>query len=364
MIRIIFILFVAVIFQITVSSCEKNPAAANDNDIPGTILDGALIVNEGVFQQGNASLSFFERGSEMIYNNIFAQKNNEKLGDVANSIIIRDSLAYLVINNSDKIEVIGTGDFQRQLKITLPAGTSPRYIAFGDSGDMFVTSLYTATILIIDTQTGNVEGDIPVGANPEEIIRIGERLFVANSGFGAGHTLSVITLPDRYIHAAIEVGDNPRFLRMDSAGRLHVLCSGAYNDWSDPADDTPGGIWVVDPVSETVTDSLLLPQGKHPGKFDIGEDDTGYMIVNDRIWTYNTRTLAIKTMDLAGAVSMTPYAVRYNRGEHLLYVLDAVDYVSTGKLWLFSPDGSPTGGPFETGVIPSDLVFIYRRMDR
>jgi hypothetical protein len=364
MIRIIFIVSVTVIFLTIVSSCEKNPAVGEENIVPRQIFDGALIVNEGVFQQGNATLSFFEHSTGMIYNNIFKQQNNEHLGDVANSIIIRDSLAYLVINNSDKIEVIRTDDFKRQLKITLPAGTSPRYIAFGDSAELLVTSLYKASVLIVDRYTGNVEGDIPVGENPEAIIRVGDKVFVANSGFGSGRTVSVITLPDKHKHPDIQVGDNPRFLRMDKSRRLHVLCSGAYNDWNDPADDTPGGIWIIDPFSETVTDSLLLPPGKHPGKFDIAGDGTGYITVNDRIWTYNTQTLAVRTQDLTGDVPMTPYAVRFNADENLLYVLDAVDYVGSGKLFIFNPAGSLTAGPFQTGVIPSDLDFIYKEADQ
>jgi len=63
-------------------------------------------------------------------------------------------------------------------------------------------------------------------------------------------------------------------------------------------------------------------------------------------------------------VPMTPYAVRFNPGENLLYVLDAVDYVSSGKLWIFDPAGSLTDGPFETGVIPSDLDFVYKGVDK
>ncbi len=132
-----------------------------------------------------------------------------------------------------------------------------------------------------------------MGNNPEEVLTVNEKVFVANSGFGVGHTVSVIGLPGKELHADIGVGDNPRFLRPDESGRIHVLCSGGYNDWADPADDTPGGIWVIDPLTEMIVDSLVLPAGKHPGKFEIGANKTGYIVVDNRVVTYDTHSLKV-----------------------------------------------------------------------
>jgi hypothetical protein len=110
--------------------CESNPSSSDEDQIPELSFEGAFIANEGNFQQGNASLSYYDAGQGKMYNNVFKNTNDRDLGDVANSICIRDSLAYLVINNSDKIEAISINSFKSAKTISLPAGSSPRHIAF------------------------------------------------------------------------------------------------------------------------------------------------------------------------------------------------------------------------------------------
>ncbi|MEZ4762990.1 MAG: hypothetical protein R3C26_07265 [Calditrichia bacterium] len=58
------------------------------------------------------------------------------------------------------------------------------------------------------------------------------------------------------------MGDGPQWIR-ESGGMLQVLCIGAYGDFSDPNDDTPGGIWLIDPATNSVVDSLVLAAGIH-----------------------------------------------------------------------------------------------------
>jgi len=344
-------------------SCEQNPVSVNGLRIIQKEYKGALIINEGHFQQGDASLSYFDVDSQLVYQNVFKQINGEDLGDVANSIYIRDSLAYIVINNSDKIEIIDTRSFKRHRKINLPAGTSPRHLAISGNSELMITSLYGGKVLSVDPESGSIIAEIPVGKNPEELLLINEKAFVANSGFGSGHTISVIGLPGFIIRPEIGTGDNPRFLRLDKSSRIHVLCSGAYNDWSDPEDDTPGGIWVIDPETETVSDSLVFAAGIHPGKFDISAAGIGFVIKDNGILTYDSETLAVIEDNLIGSRSMTPYALRFSNNENLLYILDAVDYISAGKLWIYDPEDSDLRGPYPTGAIPGDLAFIFEQVD-
>jgi len=345
-------------------SCEKNPVKQNGELTIGAAYRGAIIVNEGHFQQGDASLSFFDSDSQQIYNDVFKDKNGESLGDVGNSIYLRDTLAYIVINNSDKIEVINTQSFRRSRKIILPAGTSPRHLAFTDDAEILVTSLYSGKVLSIDLASGVVSGEIPVGANPEEILRFNNQVFVANSGFGAGNTVSVIGLPGKAVQKEIDVGDNPRFLRADPSGRIHVLCGGDYKDWGNPDDDTPGGIWVIDPGNMRVSDSLILPVGQHPGKFDISAEGHGYVVVDGQIRVYETQTMELLENDITGNSALNAYALRFNSHENLLYILDAVDFVSMGRLWILDPENSAMTGPFETGAIPGDVAFIIEKRDQ
>ena len=99
-------LFLSVLSILAVS-CLKLPDPVIV-DVEESYLSGpgVFILNEGNFKSGNGSLSFFSYDSSKLYNNTFLSINQRPLGDVPYSMNIGGSRAYIVVNNSGKIEVV------------------------------------------------------------------------------------------------------------------------------------------------------------------------------------------------------------------------------------------------------------------
>src|SRR4030042_3198112 len=92
---------IAFLLLIIFSACDENPVITTGYNFSDSV--GVYIVNEGNYMQDNATLSFLNLESMMVYNNVFFSANETRLGDVAYSMLINGNKGYIVINNSGRI---------------------------------------------------------------------------------------------------------------------------------------------------------------------------------------------------------------------------------------------------------------------
>lgn len=317
-------------------------------------LQGAFVLNEGQFTQANGSLSFYSPEADSVQNNIFENVNGRALGDIVNDMLIVDSIAFIVVNNSNTIEVMSLNTWKS--KGTIPAGdyTAPYNIALAAPGKIYVSNLYANSVSVISVENLAIEKTIAVGANPEGIAVAGDYAFVANSGFGYANTVTVIDTKSDEVKATIRVGDNPQTAVVDADGRVQVLCSGSYGDYYNPNDDTPGGLYVIDPTTLSVTDSMII--GGHPGRLVM--DDNGYAYYkNGAIVQYNQKSLQVTDSTFIDGGFFYNFA--YDEVSEQFFVTDAKDFTQNGEVIIFDKDGKEVKR-YVAGIIPGKIVFYYQ----
>ncbi len=346
-------MFLFLISGLILFSCEKDPTGASKEKQVQSI--GAFIVNEGNFGKSNGSLSFYSYADQTVQNEIFKSVNKRPLGDTPNSMTIHDSLGFIVVNNSNTIEVISLKTWKSKKTIVLEGGPSPRHLAVVSDDKAYVSNLFANNVAVIDLKSLSLSGKtIAVGANPEEIAVASGKAFVLNSGFGAANTISVIDVAQDKVVKTITVADNPTSVILDDDDELNVLCTGRWPAWGDSTDQgTNGAVIVIDPQSLTVVDSTAI-EG-HPSEITYAGDDVAYFLLNGSVVKFSTSENKVINQAFIGGFF---YSVEADPIARLLFVLDAKDYQSAGQLQIYDFNGNLQKS-FTVGIIPGAVTFVY-----
>lgn len=208
-------------------------------------------------------------------NDLFEKVNGFPLGDLAQSMTIYNNKGYIIVNNSQKVEVVNMNNFSNTQTITGLQG--PRSIvAKGNKG--YISDWFSNQVVVIDLSTNAITNTIQVGTGPEQMAIVGNALFVTNvGGFGSDSTVSVINLLTETNAGTIQVGTNPNSIQLDVNGKLWILCAGSTGpDFiGGTADDIAGSLWKINPLTFTVETTFSMMSSDHPIKLQIdGSGDT------------------------------------------------------------------------------------------
>lgn len=339
---------------------------------PSAIVKGLYLVNEGNMNMNKASLDYFDFTTGIYRRNTYNKINPEivkGLGDVANDVGVYGSKLYIVVNISNKVEVLDvkTGRKIKQINIT-----NCRYITF-NNGKAYVSAYLgkvgdpaapNGIVSEIDTTTLTEIKRVDVGRQPEEMAIVGEHLYVANSGGYSPknyeRTISVVDLKSFTVTKTIDVAINLHRLKADQYGDLYVTSRGNYYDVNSK-------LFVID----TKTDQVKKT-------FDIGvsnltiDGDLAYFYGTE--WNYNTgkNTISYGMLNVRDEVVMSekfitdgtdqtikiPYGIAVHPITKEVLVTDAKNYVSPGMLHCYDRNGKLKWS-VKTGDIPAHFAFIY-----
>ena len=135
----------------------------NDEEEFSVSGNGVFILNEGNFNAGNATLSYYDPVEKSVENGVFYRANDRKLGDTGQSIMIYDGMAYIAVENSGIIWGIDVTTFKVCGQLTAE-GTkiiNPRYVHIVNDTKAYVTDLYSPYVNIFNPKTFKYIGAIP-----------------------------------------------------------------------------------------------------------------------------------------------------------------------------------------------------------
>jgi YVTN family beta-propeller protein len=339
---------IAALLLLSLTGCVRDPVSAR-LEVPVPSARGVYIINQGNFGRANSSLAYYDLVSFHVYNDVFKAVNGKNLGDVAQSMTIRGASGYIVVNNSQKIEIIDIASNVNTGTIPTGPGSSPGQMACVNDSLALVTDLFANAVLIVNIPGRRVTGSIPVGDNPAGIAVVGGKAYVANSGFGNSRTVSVISTATLSVTRTLTVGDNPGGIEITPSGAVYVVCTGSYN-FSDPSQDTPARIFVIDPLSDAVTDSIFI--GGHAADIGIGEDGIGYVPSTADVFRVDTRVNKVTGVFREG--SYDAVGVEASSGD--VYLADPRNFVQPGTVSVFAPNGQ-LRIQFDVGIIPGAFTF-------
>lgn len=351
--KLITILSLSIILFISSCTNDEPPEAK----IEGKFENSALIINEGIFNTGNSSVSALFLSNDSLVNEVFYSANSRPLGDLLQSIYKYDTLLFQILNGSGKIEVASANNFA-EVGVIKNIG-SPRYMSVANELG-FVSDWATNQVKVVDMNLLEVVKSINTGTGPEAVLTHNNLIWVANGGsYTRDSTLTVIDPITLEVVSTIVVGDNPKEMTVDINGDIWVLCSGyvQYEGWEIIL-QTPSKLVKVSSTNLNVISEIIISESMHPFHLDINPDKDVIYYSGDfsspGIFELSINDLAVPTEKSFGDIS--PYGFNVNPENGDIYVLDAGDFQTAGTLIIYNNSGVELAS-YSVGLIPNGVLF-------
>ncbi len=353
------------IFVLALVSCNKEPirevTAPPPPSTDTSYRYGVYIVNEGNFMWGNASVSYVNPVDNTSAQDIFFQANGRPLGDVAQMMKVNNELGFIVVNNSNTLEIVTLDKFKSKKQID--GFNKPRCIEFvNDLQKAYVTNL-VKDINVIDLKTLTISKTITTPNWTEGMVRYQNFIFFSSiGGYQMPNAqrnpqiLVVDAMTDKIVDS-IKTGKEPLGIVIDKKEKVWVLCTGGYDGFEPPS------LLRIDPALRIVEQAFAFPSTTTgtPSRLCInGGGDTLYYLDN------GVFQVPVKAAELPATPLISPttgqtfYGLGIDPGTGNIFVSDAIDYIQNGKVYQFNQNTGDLVHSFDAGRIPGSFCFSVK----
>jgi YVTN family beta-propeller protein len=311
-------LLLAALLSLAACSNDDDTKSITDSNATST-TNYAYIVNNGNWNANDgAVMSLNMSDKSWVMKDIYKACNGKGIGD-AQDLAIADGQLFVTSTTGDKVEVL---KMDGEIIKTVPMkNRSPRYI-IADGNEVYFTA-YSGYVYRMNASNYTVDDSVQVGDHPEALAVADGKIYVANSGYGTGNTVSVIDEASFKKTKDIQVALDP-YNQMIAVGSKVFLIS--------DLDFTDNLLQVIDVATGKVT-SLTSASTRYDLSTGKTTSLSGLSIVKD-----------------PGQVSVDP-----STGQ--IYVVDNESYSAPCSIYVFDSNGNKLRTLTNVGYGTEQVVF-------
>ena len=191
----------------------------------GAYENGIFLSNEGNFGSPTATVSFISNDLS-VENKIYSANNGGAvLGDVLQNIGVNGDNAYLILNNSNKIEIVNRYTFKKVATVSDQV-SQPRYIAF-TGNNFYVTNSSGSSkfVNVYNSTTNAFVKKIDLTSSGERIVEASGKIFVQNASFGSGNKITIINPTSNTVEKEVTVPNGNIKKTSSTGGNVYTIAS-------------------------------------------------------------------------------------------------------------------------------------------
>lgn len=191
----------------------------------GAYENGIFLSNEGNFGSPTATVSFISNDLS-VENKIYSANNGGAvLGDVLQNIGVNGDNAYLILNNSNKIEIVNRYTFKKVATVSDQV-SQPRYIAFSGNNFYVTNSSGSSKFVNVYNSTTNAfVKKIDLTSSGERIVEASGKIFVQNASFGSGNKITIINPTSNTVEKEVTVPNGNIKKTISTGGNVYTIAS-------------------------------------------------------------------------------------------------------------------------------------------
>ena len=276
-----------------------------------------------------------------------------KLGDVCQSMIVRDGVGWVVVNNSHVVFAIDPHTFKEVGRIVNL--TSPRYIHFISDEKAYITQIWDNRIFIVNPKLYKITGYIEVpnmtmeSGSTEQMVQYGKYVYV-NCWSYQNRIIKIDTETDKVVDELV-VGIQPTSLVMDCNNKLWTVTDGGY-EGSPYGHEAPSLYCInIDNGKFEIEKQFRFKFGDWPSEVQLnGTKDKLYWL-NDDVWMLDLTKENVQPEVFLPYDGTLYYGLTICPHTGDVYIADAIDYVQQGMVYRYSKDKKLLDS-FYVGIIP------------